>query len=155
MTTPEKQILPKKQPGLTRFGKFAIDQVLPFALLGHGAKKNPRGPDGNPLPGAKRPYLGHLVWMTSLRYQLFATKGTKCVKCGLEGQFFALERHPGDSHQNDSPHFNLYGIDANGEEVLLTKDHIIPKSRGGPDKLDNLQTMCYSCNWQKSNSQES
>lgn len=28
----------------------------------------------------------------------------------------------------------------------LTADHIVPRSRGGPATLDNLQTLCRSCN---------
>ena len=45
-------------------------------------------------------------------------------------------------------------IDDNGQEVLITKDHIIPKSKGGKDKLDNYQTMCVRCNKRKGNKPE-
>ena len=31
----------------------------------------------------------------------------------------------------------------------LSCDHIIPESKGGPTTLDNLQTMCRSCNSSK------
>ena len=31
----------------------------------------------------------------------------------------------------------------------LTLDHILPKSKGGTDALDNLQTMCRTCNQAK------
>jgi len=30
-------------------------------------------------------------------------------------------------------------------------DHILPKSRGGPDDLDNYQVLCRNCNRAKSN----
>lgn len=33
----------------------------------------------------------------------------------------------------------------------LVVDHIIPKSRGGTDAVDNLQILCWSCNAQKRN----
>jgi 5-methylcytosine-specific restriction endonuclease McrA len=31
----------------------------------------------------------------------------------------------------------------------LTRDHIVPLSRGGPDDLDNLQPLCQICNTRK------
>lgn len=35
--------------------------------------------------------------------------------------------------------------------LLLEIDHIIPISRGGKTTIDNLQTLCWKCNRQKSN----
>jgi len=79
--------------------------------------------------------------------------GTVCVTCGLCGEFFALERHLTTSHyERLRYHFNLYGIDESGEEILFTKDHIVPKSKGGADNLKNLQTMCIICNAEKGDS---
>lgn len=66
---------------------------------------------------------GDLIKANSQRYQTFFTKGTKCVCCGIEGKYFAKER--GD--KDVSYHLNLYAINDAGEEVLMTKDHIIPK----------------------------
>jgi len=36
----------------------------------------------------------------------------------------------------------------------MTKDHIIPSSKGGVNKLRNLQTMCVTCNVKKGNTIE-
>lgn len=33
----------------------------------------------------------------------------------------------------------------------MTKDHIVPKSKGGPDCIENFQTMCEECNKKKKN----
>lgn len=87
---------------------------------------------------------GDLIYMDSHRYWVFKHKGTVCVTCGLEGTHFAKER-AGDV---ESYHFNLYGI-RDGKEVMMTKDHIIPKSKGGIDHLDNYNPMCYDCNQEK------
>ncbi len=36
-----------------------------------------------------------------------------------------------------------------GDYHNLTVDHVVPESKGGPTELDNLQTMCRSCNSKK------
>jgi len=122
-----------------RIRKYNLDEVLPFVVM--GSKKEAKAAEG-----AEREYLGKPVKMYSLRYQLFKTKGVKCVGCGIEGVFFGLEQHCRGPHR---PHFNLYAIDDDGNEVLMTKDHIIPKSKGGKDFLGNLQPMCSRCNARK------
>lgn len=33
---------------------------------------------------------------------------------------------------------------------VFTIDHIIARSRGGPDSIENYQTMCWTCNVEKS-----
>lgn len=94
---------------------------------------------------------GKFVKMWSARYRTFA-KSLRCVKCGLKGNYFRLERHALGSRKNNF-HFNLYASN-NGHEILMTKDHIIPKSKGGTNHIDNLQTMCTHCNRRKDNKVE-
>lgn len=89
---------------------------------------------------------GHDVYTTSLRYKTFIEKGYKCVCCGRTGAYYALEKSKGNN-QNRA-HFNLYSSD----NVLMTKDHILPKSRGGADCIENMQTMCAICNREKGSS---
>ncbi len=99
----------------------------------------------------KKMYLGVDVKMGSLRYQTFQ-KSLTCKRCGVEGKFFALEKHR--NGQSDRFHFNLYAIDDNGDELLMTKDHIVPRSKGGPNHVTNMQTMCTVCNGIKDNNIE-
>lgn len=94
---------------------------------------------------AKVDFDGDWIKGNSQRYQTFFTKGCKCAVCGIEGKFFAKERHLADR----SYHLNLYAIDENGEEILMTKDHIIPRSKGGANHISNYQTMCLKCNREK------
>ena len=43
---------------------------------------------------------------------------------------------------------------AKSTEAFLHVDHIVPKSLGGLTELDNLQALCYKCNTQKRNRDE-
>ncbi len=61
--------------------------------------------------------------LPALRWQVFQRDGWKCVACGRS------------SH----------------DAVILQVDHIQPRSCGGSDHLDNLQTLCTTCNQGKSN----
>ncbi len=79
----------------------------------------------------------------SIRLQTFK-HSTTCVTCGIKGELFSLERNG-----NPGYHFNMYGRNQYKNLVLMTKDHIIPKSKGGKDSLENMQTMCTRCNTKK------
>lgn len=66
-----------------------------------------------------------------------------CACCGLKGTVVRVE----DNAQG--PHLNLYS--ENG--TMMTGDHIIPKSAGGPLHLSNMQTLCFTCNHLKASRQ--
>lgn len=87
---------------------------------------------------------GYLIYKDSWRYRTFYQKGLKCDCCGREGSYFKLKA---DSKSSERAHFNLFAEDG----TLMTKDHIIPKSKGGPDCIENFQTMCEECNEKKRN----
>jgi len=115
-----------------RIGIFAPEDVLPYvSKITHVKHKE---------------YCGKQVRMGSQRYVLFSEKGLTCVECGLKGRFFALEKQ---AQEHDRFHFNMYGINSEGEEVLFTKDHIIPRSKGGANAQHNYQVMCSACNHEK------
>jgi hypothetical protein len=87
----------------------------------------------------------------SLRYLVFE-KSQRCATCGLTASFLALEYNDlSNRSKTKSAHFNLYGVNDRGQEVMFTKDHIYPKSKGGSNDLSNLQTMCTCCNFKKAN----
>jgi hypothetical protein len=86
---------------------------------------------------------GDYVGIESARLKTFKYKGTKCACCGIEGVFFRKEK---DVKEARHCHLNLYAVNYKHEPVLMTKDHIIPRCKGGKTTLDNLQTMCQPCN---------
>ncbi len=55
----------------------------------------------------------------SLRYRVLERDGFKCVVCGRS---------------------------ANSPNVELQVDHIIPVSKGGTNRFENLRTLCTDCN---------
>jgi len=57
-----------------------------------------------------------------VRYQALMRSAGRCVLCG-----------------------------ATKEETTLHVDHILPRSRGGKNTIDNLQVLCATCNEAKSN----
>lgn len=85
---------------------------------------------------------------------LFRTLGTKCAKCGLKAKFFAREREKGKKKRHQKWHLALYGITNSGQEVKMTKDHIVPKAKGGKNNINNYQVLCYDCNQKKSDRME-
>jgi len=125
-----------KRSGYKRTGIYTIEEVL--------SKINNLDNQNDQIN-----FDGDLIHMSSDRYHTFAEKGLKCVRCGIEGSFFAKE-------SNDLPkyHFNLYAIDTDGKEVLMTKDHILPRSKGGKNEINNYQTMCTICNRKKGDTLE-
>lgn len=56
----------------------------------------------------------------SLVYEVFKRAGRRCEACGI------LDK-----------------------DKALQVDHILPRSKGGQDDISNLQALCYSCNAQK------
>ena len=92
-------------------------------------------------------YGGYLVKTGSKRYEVFR-KSLVCANpnCGREISYAVLQCHHIDEGKGFG-HFNFFSEDG----VLMTKDHIIPLSKGGKDHISNLQTMCKFCNSAKDN----
>jgi 5-methylcytosine-specific restriction endonuclease McrA len=118
----------KDRNKLIHLGMFDPEEVFPYVVE----------------EDVKKEYIingkSYLVRMNSDRYHVFK-KNRKCVSCGLSGDIMALDMNVGDT----SPHFNLYA-EEDGRLVLMTKDHILAKSKGGGNELDNYVTCCAICN---------
>ncbi|MBV5347812.1 HNH endonuclease [bacterium] len=116
-----------------RFKKYATSEILPIIGKKERHELEP----------------GVFVKTYSVRLQTFK-RSLECVECGIKGLHFWAEKQEGQINN----HLNLYGIDKHGDEILMTKDHIIPKSKGGSESLKNMQTMCTRCNGKKGNNLE-
>lgn len=128
----EKQKIIPTHNGMQRIKIIPIEDVFKWI------EENPR-----------RIYWGRSDYTINCkRAKIFYKKGLVCVTCGVIGKFFALEKD-----KSGSLHLNLYGYN-DDDEVLITVDHIVPKSKGGPNSMINYQTMCKICNENKADSDE-
>lgn len=124
----------RSKGGYEKFKKLTIDEVLPH--IGAGGKLLVGIIEGVKI----------YVNTSSVRLQTFK-KNLVCVGCGIQGLYFWAECNPGCFNY----HLNLYGVNEAGDEVLMTRDHIIPRSKNGADTIGNMQTMCHKCNNKKGN----
>lgn len=85
------------------------------------------------------------IQVSSDRLRNFKKNGTKCIRCGIEGTIARVEKH---HIKRDDWHINVYAK-VDSKAILMTKDHILPKIRGGKNILDNYQVMCENCNCDK------
>lgn len=118
---------------MERVGLVHIDTV--FEMMKEANRKNYQHGNVN--------VAGKAASIMSKRLKVFKKNGVNCNVCGAKGYIFAVERHK--KHIGDGYHLNLYTKDGR----LMTNDHIIPKSQGGSNGMENLQPMCQNCNNKK------
>lgn len=75
-------------------------------------------------------------------------KPIRCFNCFCKADRWILDR--GKTDMVGSPVLNLYGT-RRGKMVLINRDHIIPKSLGGVDAVQNLRAACDVCNMKRGN----
>jgi hypothetical protein len=119
-----------------RVKTFNVYDILPLI----------RGPGNNRK--SKKVKLNNIeVNVSSVTLLTFKKSGTTCKICKLKAEYFALEKRISD----EVYHLSLYGK-KNGKEILMTSDHIYPKSKCGSDGINNRQTLCEVCNNKKADS---
>ncbi len=93
---------------------------------------------------------GIICYTSGTRLLTYHVHGMKCCVpgCAISGEFFAIEKTV--NQPSAKWHLNLYGM-RHGQEVMLTSDHRLPKSKGGLDVISNRQPMCMPHNFQKGN----
>lgn len=84
--------------------------------------------------GARRiPLDGDMVNIRSSRLGTFA-RSVVCACCGIAGAYFVKEKHRhakthGPGRNDEFFHLNLYALDDDWNEVMMTSDHIVPHCR--------------------------
>lgn len=80
------------------------------------------------------------TYLNHRRMMVFANKGLNCQYCEKSGIYLisAVDRF-------GTIHIDIYTKDFE----LMTIDHVIPKSKGGLDRLNNLVPSCNRCNTKK------
>jgi 5-methylcytosine-specific restriction endonuclease McrA len=109
-----------------RIKEFTVEELLPHI-------------------GRDKPKIEHneyTVRTDTRTLQCFAEHGIECQLCGLKGEFFVMEKNL----RTQQTYLHLYGVDTDDEIIMMTKDHIVPKSRLGSNDISNLRTMCERCN---------
>jgi len=110
-------------PKLEKWAQKAWDKGITF--------DDARYPKSNPSISSpqkklsKKPYKTRLERQkitNALRYKIMRRDGFQCILCG-----------------------------ATGKESQLQVDHIVPISKGGKTKIENLRTLCKKCNSGKGN----
>ena len=122
---------------------------------------NRRKPKGS-LPPSIRHNLDQIDKWTRTLIQLYPISNIRVSTSRFDIQLMENPGIQGEEHQ----HGTLYGWQLRAyvfhqnhhrcfycgeQEKKLTLDHIIPKSRGGADRVINLTTACLKCNQQKDN----
>lgn len=122
-------VKPKKQssPNLI-IGEFSLNDI--FENLVNGNKRIVYTVDEK----------DYAVKLNVKRFTTFKNNN-KCVACGLEGTKFLLEQ----CQDSETAHFNMYGVQ-NNQDILMTRDHVVPRSKGGGNTNENYATMCIICN---------
>jgi hypothetical protein len=100
-------------------------------------------------PKAERLVRGQAVSAASGAALFLSLRGhpIKCYNCGCEATSWIADRH---KNHMGKPCLNLYARRC-GVPVLMTRDHIIPKSLGGVDAVENLRPCCSDCNGLRGN----
>ena len=123
--------VPSSMTKYTRFIKMKLSEIP--VIVDH-QMSFPNGMKCN----AKSPRM-RLLWLH---------KNLTCAFCGISASFAALESHAATPA---SVHLNFYAKDFVDRDVLMTWDHIQPKSLGGTNAMCNAQCLCTICNGLKGN----
>jgi 5-methylcytosine-specific restriction endonuclease McrA len=76
-------------------------------------------------------------------------KPLTCFKCGVVADRWIVKHQHND--RDKPPVVELFAYTKKNRLVMMTRDHIIPKSWGGLDLVENLRPACEPCNRDRKN----
>lgn len=88
----------------------------------------------------RKPYL-----KAHRRLKIFHKKGVYCVACGWKATHVNISSCKLTKYKENI----FYKFTDSKQKRFLTVDHILPKSVGGTNRLENLQPLCNICNNKK------
>lgn len=77
------------------------------------------------------------LWRDGDTCHWFTSEIPVCDICGRETERYEVMRRDG---------FQCVLCGNSGKDARLEIDHKIPVSRGGSERINNLQTLCFKCN---------
>ena len=134
-TMKTRPLMYEDRKNTTLVGKWSVDEILPIV-------KDNLNKDRMFLPPLFDNSIRHVG--VSPRRIIFLTQ-THCVFCGEKLDHFRYYM----SVRPNCVEYHLVGVTK--DLRVLTIDHIIPKSLGGPNSLKNYQLACEVCNNVKGN----
>lgn len=134
---------PKIFRGYETLATFKAEEILPLIEKAFDQE--------GPAPGNPHVVMGIDWFNPIIQFRVRETrllpfiKSLTCYKCGKVGTFFALQRGSTRNGPWGKWHLNLYAPGG----VMMTCDHLVPKSEGGTNDPENLGTLCCKCNSKK------
>ena len=94
---------------------------------------------------------GTKINTTGKRLMLIRHSGhDSCYMCNKKVTHFNIECQRGELQvETSSLVLNPYTVDSNGNQILMTWDHIYPRCLGGSDTPENSALCCQECNNEK------